>query len=60
MFFSAYGDEAMHQDTDFDGADPKDCWKVKVKWTQDEVIVYRLHVSLTSCDTNLNRFMFPG
>ncbi|XP_037535077.1 v-myb avian myeloblastosis viral oncogene homolog-like 2b [Nematolebias whitei] len=30
------GDEAMHQDTDSDVADPRDGWKVKVKWTQDE------------------------
>lgn len=30
-------EEAMCQDTDSDVADQKDCGKVKVKWTQEEV-----------------------
>ncbi|XP_017296630.1 v-myb avian myeloblastosis viral oncogene homolog-like 2b [Kryptolebias marmoratus] len=30
------GDEAMHQDTDSDVAEPRDGGKVKVKWTQEE------------------------
>ena len=31
------GEEAMCQDTDSDVAEAKDCGKVKVKWTQEEV-----------------------
>lgn len=31
-------EDAECQDTDSDAADPKDCGKVKVKWTQEEVI----------------------
>ncbi|KAM4588888.1 v-myb avian myeloblastosis viral oncogene homolog-like 2b [Odontesthes bonariensis] len=30
------GEEAMHQDTDSDVAEPRDGGKVKVKWTQEE------------------------
>lgn len=30
-------EEGMCQDTDSDVADQKDCGKVKVKWTQQEV-----------------------
>lgn len=33
------GEEATHQDTDSDVAEPRDGGKVKVKWTQEEVIV---------------------
>lgn len=51
----------MHQDTDSDVADPRDGWKVKVKWTQDEVMA---HTSCSSCfsfmDTNLNMFVLAG
>lgn len=32
-------EEAMCQDTDSDVADQKDCGKVKVKWTQEEVLL---------------------
>lgn len=32
-------EEAMCQDTDSDVADQKDCGKVKVKWTQEEVFL---------------------
>ncbi|XP_017305825.1 v-myb avian myeloblastosis viral oncogene homolog-like 2b [Ictalurus punctatus] len=32
----ARGEDAECQDTDSDAADPKDCGKVKVKWTQEE------------------------
>ena len=31
------GEEAMCQDTESDVAEAKDCGKVKVKWTQEEV-----------------------
>ncbi len=34
-------EEAMCQDTDSDVADQKDCGKVKVKWTQEEVCCYK-------------------
>ncbi|KAJ3603265.1 hypothetical protein NHX12_031007 [Muraenolepis orangiensis] len=30
------GEDAIYQDTDSDVADPKDCGKVKVRWTQEE------------------------
>ncbi|KAI5093324.1 myb-related protein B, partial [Silurus meridionalis] len=36
MSWWARGEDAECQDTDSDAADPKDCGKVKVKWTQDE------------------------
>jgi len=39
MFLSEDGEEAMHQDTDSDVAEPRDGGKVKVKWTQEEVNV---------------------
>lgn len=37
VFFREDGEEAMYQDTDSDVAEQRDCGKVKVKWTQDEV-----------------------
>lgn len=36
-----FRDEAECQDTDSDAAEPKDCGKVKVKWTQDQVRMCR-------------------
>lgn len=47
----------MHQDTDSDVSEQRDGGKVKVKWTQEEVIVMtcRLHVlSLTSEPVKVN------
>ncbi len=38
-------EEAMCQDTDSDVADQKDCGKVKVKWTQEEVCCYKQGLS---------------
>lgn len=38
LFLSEDGEEAMHQDTDSDVAEQRDGGKVKVKWTQEEVI----------------------
>lgn len=32
------GEEGMCQDTDSDVAEQRDCGKVKVKWTQEEVL----------------------
>lgn len=37
FFYSEDGEEAMNQDTDSDVAEAKDCGKVKIKWTQEEV-----------------------
>lgn len=37
VFFREDGEEAMYQDTDSDVAEQRDCGKVKVKWTQEEV-----------------------
>lgn len=50
----------MNQDTDSDVAELKDGGKAKLKWTQEEVIAYRLLLALASRDTNLNISMFPG
>lgn len=48
------GEEAMLQDTDSDVAEQRDGGKVKVKWTQEEVIVMTcpsdLHVVSTASD----------
>lgn len=52
LFLSEDGEEAMHQDTDSDVAEQRDGGKLKVKWTQEEVIV-------KTCPSDLHVLRMP-